>query len=42
MEFEVQFEKDGHVSDRADGDGHLHVFYIHVRCFSAWDLERTV
>jgi hypothetical protein len=34
MEFEVQFAK--------DGDGHFHVFHIHVRCFSAWDLERTV
>jgi len=42
MEFEVQFAKDGNPSGRADGDGHLDVFHVHVRCFSAWDLERTV
>lgn len=42
MEFEIEFQKDGHPADRVLGDTQFHVFHVHVRCFSAWDLERTV
>jgi hypothetical protein len=42
MEFEMQFQRDGHPADRVLGDAHFHVFHVHIQCFSAWDLERTV
>ena len=34
MEFEIQFARDG------DHPG-LDKFHVHVRCFAAWEFERT-
>jgi hypothetical protein len=34
MEFEIQFARDG------DTPG-LDKYHVHVRCFAAWELERT-
>ena len=34
MEFEIQFARDG------DNPG-LDKFHVHVRCFAAWEFERT-
>jgi hypothetical protein len=34
LEFEIQFARDG------DNPG-LDKFHIHVRCFAAWEFERT-
>jgi hypothetical protein len=34
MEFEIQFERDG------DNPG-LDKFHVHIRCFAAWEFERT-
>jgi len=34
MEFEIQFARDG------DNPG-LDKFHVHIRCFAAWEFERT-
>jgi hypothetical protein len=34
MEFEIQFERDG------DNPG-LDKFHVHIRCFAAWEFERS-
>jgi hypothetical protein len=34
LEFEIQFARDG------DHPG-LDKFHVHVRCFAAWEFERT-
>ena len=35
MEFEVQFARDG-------ARPHFDVFHIHIRCFAAWEFERSL
>jgi hypothetical protein len=35
LEFEIQFAIDG------DAEPGLDKFHIHVRCFAAWEFERT-
>jgi hypothetical protein len=37
LEFEIQFEKEG----TPPGDGDLDKFHVHVRCFAAWEFERS-
>jgi hypothetical protein len=34
MEFEIQFSFDG-------GEPGLDKFHVHIRCFAAWEFERT-
>lgn len=36
MEFEIQFARDG-----KDVDAGLDKFHVHIRCFAAWEFERT-
>lgn len=33
MEFEIEFEQ--------DGGGGLDKFHVHIRCFAAWEFERS-
>jgi hypothetical protein len=42
LEYEVQFSREGNPRGRVSGAGHFQVFHVHIHCFSAWDLERTV
>jgi hypothetical protein len=34
MEFQIEFARDG------DNPG-LDIFHVHIRCFAAWEFERT-
>ena len=35
LEFEIEFARDG--DDSADG-----TYHVHIRCFAAWQFERTI
>ena len=42
LEYEVQFSREANPKGRVSGDDHFQVFHVHIHCFSAWDVERTV
>lgn len=42
LEYEVQFAREANPKNRVSGNDHFQVFHVHIHCFWAWDVERTV